>query len=65
MRTAVGALLCILAYVGIALAGPRLVGTDPRLLLVIVAACAVTIALWHTGFGPYARRRLEATRDPP
>jgi hypothetical protein len=64
-RTAVGALLCLLAYIGIAFAGPRLVGTDPQLLLAIVAVSAAGIAVWHKGIGPYARRTLEPTRDPP
>jgi hypothetical protein len=63
MRQAIGALLALGSYVGVAVAGPRLVGTNPRLLLVIVAACLLAVAAWHRGLGPRARRP-EPTRGP-
>jgi hypothetical protein len=63
VRQAIGALLALGSYVGVAVAGPRLVGTNPRLLLVIVAACLLAVAAWHRGLGPRARRP-EPTRGP-
>jgi hypothetical protein len=59
VQQAVGALVTLGAYVGIAFAGPRLVGTNPKALLAIVAACVVAVALWHRGRRPSLRRRAQ------
>ena len=56
---AVGALLTLGAYVGIAFAGPRLVGTNPQVLVVIVVACLVAVALG------IAAGRSRSAGDPP
>ena len=47
LRQAIGFLLTLAVYVGIAVAGPRLVGTNPRLLLVLFVAGVAVVALWH------------------
>jgi hypothetical protein len=62
LRQAIGALLTLGAYLGLALTGPGLVGTNPRLLLAIVAACLALATLWHTGFRPHGRTRPAPTR---
>jgi hypothetical protein len=46
---AVGGLLTFAAYIAAALAGPRLVGTSPQLLLILFAGLVVAIAAWHRG----------------
>jgi hypothetical protein len=46
-RQAAGGALTLAAYLAIAVTGPRLVGTNPRLLIVIVATCAVAVAASH------------------
>jgi hypothetical protein len=48
-REALGALLTLAASIGVAVAGPRLVGTNPELLVAIVAACILGLAVWHRG----------------
>jgi hypothetical protein len=60
LHQALGALVTLGAYVGIALAGPRLVGTDPKALLALVAVCVAAIVLWHRG-RPALPRRPEPT----
>jgi hypothetical protein len=48
---AAGAVLTLGAYIGIALAGPRLVGTEPALLAAIFLACIGAVAVWHRRLG--------------
>jgi hypothetical protein len=48
-RQAAGGAMTLASYIAIALAGPRLVGTNPELLLAVVAACALVIAMTHYG----------------
>ncbi len=52
-REAVGAALTLTAYIAIGLAGPRMVGTNPELLLAVVAACGLVIAMTHHGLRPH------------
>lgn len=52
---AVEALLALGAGVAIAFAGPRLVGTNPKLLVVIFVALFASVALWHGRFQPSRR----------
>ena len=47
MRQAAGGVLTLAAYVAVALSGPRLVGTNPQLLLIVVAICVLTVAASH------------------
>jgi hypothetical protein len=54
-RDAVAALLSLGAYLVIAFAGPRLVGTNPKLLIVLFVALLALVAVWHARFHP---RRL-------
>lgn len=44
---AVAALLTLGAGVAVTVAGPRLVGTNPKLLLLIVVALFASVAVWH------------------
>jgi hypothetical protein len=46
-REAAGGALTFAAYLTIAVTGPRLVGTNPRLLVIIFAACAVAVGAAH------------------
>ena len=55
IRDAVGALLALAASLAIAFAGPRLVGTNPELLILLFVALVAIVSLWHIGFHP---RRL-------
>ena len=52
---AVGAALTLALYVIIAFAGPRMVGTTPYLLVLLVAASFVAVATWHYRSGPLRR----------
>jgi hypothetical protein len=54
-REAVGGLLALAASLAIAFAGPRLVGTNPELLILLFVALVAIVSLWHVGFHP---RRL-------
>ena len=58
-REATGALLSLGAAVAIAFAGPRLVGTNPKLLVAIFAALCAGVALWHSRL--HARRQAQPT----
>ena len=56
---AAGGVLTLALYVTIALAGPRLVGTRPLLLVLLFIACVAAVGSWHyrpRPFGP-ARHR--------
>jgi hypothetical protein len=55
MREGVGALLCFGAYLVVAFGGPRLVGTDPKLLLVVLAVCLVFVLAWQRTCVPRVR----------
>jgi len=57
---AVAALLSLGAGLAIAFAGPRLAGTNPKLLIVVFVALFATVALWHGWSHP--RRRPQPTR---
>ncbi len=46
-RVATGALLTLAAALGIAFAGPRLVGTNPELLVLLFAGMLAILAVWH------------------
>lgn len=52
---AVEALLALGAAVAIGFAGPRLIGTNPKLLVLVLAALFAILALWHSRF-PQTRR---------
>jgi hypothetical protein len=62
VRDAVAALLALGAYLVIAFAGPRLAGTNPKLLIVLFLALLGIVTLWHVGF--HLRRRPQPTRGP-
>ena len=57
----VAALLALGAAVGIAVAGPRLVGTNPKLLVLVFCALFGSVAFWHARF--LAHRGPQATRS--
>ena len=50
LREAIGALLALGASLAIAFAGPRLVGTNPKLLLALLLGLLALLAVWHAGF---------------
>jgi hypothetical protein len=52
---AAGAVLTLALYVMLAFAGPRLVGTTPILLVLLLAASFVAVAAWHYRPGPLRR----------
>jgi hypothetical protein len=58
---AVAALLSLGAGIAIAVAGPRLVGTNPKLLLLIFVALFASVAVWHGWSHP--RRRPQPSRE--
>jgi hypothetical protein len=58
---AVEALLALGAALTIAFAGPRLVGTNPKVLVVVFAALVASVALWHGWSQP--RRPPQPTRE--
>jgi hypothetical protein len=49
-REAVGALLALAATLAIEISGPRLVGTNPELLVLLFVALLAAVAVWHAGF---------------
>ena len=57
VRDAVAALLSLGAYLVIAFAGPRLVGTNPKLLAAIFVALLAGVSLWHIGLHRGGRSR--------
>ena len=57
----VGALLAFASYVAIAIAGPRLVGTDPKLLIVLFLGLIAIVAAWRTRGRFHRPRRIERT----
>ena len=63
-RQAVGAGLALAGYVVIALAGPRLAGTDPKLLIALFAGVLAAVALWHGARWPHRRGRAAPTPGP-
>ena len=54
-REAAGAVLALAAALAMSFSGPRLVGTNPELLIVLFVALLAIVALWHARFHP---RRL-------
>jgi hypothetical protein len=54
---ALGSALTLAAYLAIAFAGPRLDGTNPRLLLVLFVACVAAVAVWHAAPAWAVRQR--------
>jgi hypothetical protein len=56
---AVGCALALALYVTVALAGPRLVGTRPLLLVLVLVACFAAVAAWHyrPGYSGLERQR--------
>jgi hypothetical protein len=50
VREAVGALLSFAATLAIEISGPRLVGTNPELLVLVFLALLAAVAVWHLGF---------------
>ena len=56
---AAGCALTLALYVTVALAGPRLVGTRPLLLVLLFVACFAAVGAWHyrPGFSGQARQR--------
>jgi hypothetical protein len=63
-RHAVGAVLALGGYVVIALAGPRLAGTNPKLLILLFVGILAAVALWHGARWPHRRGRAEPTPGP-
>jgi hypothetical protein len=63
-RQAIGAALALGGYVVIALAGPRLAGTDPKLLIALFVGIVAAVALWHGARWPHRRGRAEPTPGP-
>jgi hypothetical protein len=59
-RDAVAALLSLGAYLAIAFAGPRLVGTNPKLLAALFIALLAIVSLWHVRLHP--RRLIPRSR---
>jgi 4-amino-4-deoxy-L-arabinose transferase-like glycosyltransferase len=55
VREAVGALLSLAATLAIEISGPRLVGTNPELLVLVFLALLAALTLWHVRL-PVARR---------
>jgi hypothetical protein len=60
MRDTVAALLSLGAYLAIAFAGPRLVGTNPKLLAALFIALLAIVSLWNVGLHP--RRLIPRSR---
>jgi hypothetical protein len=58
----VAAALALGAYLAIAFAGPRLVGTNPKLLVALFVALLAVLAVWYGASHP--RRRPQPTRGP-
>jgi hypothetical protein len=58
---AIGALLSLAAYLTIAFAGPRLVGTNPKALIVLFVGLIAIVAIWHSVRLPRRRRHIERT----
>ena len=52
VRDAVAALLALGAYLTLAFSGPRLVGTNPKLLVVLLVALLAIVSLWHVALQP-------------
>jgi hypothetical protein len=61
-REAVAALLSLGGYLAIAFSGPRLVGTNPKLLIVLFLALVAIVAAWYAR--SHTRRRPQPTREP-
>ena len=59
-RDAVAALLALGAYLAIAFSGPRLVGTNPKLLALLVVGLLAVVSLWHVAGQP--RRLIPRSR---
>jgi hypothetical protein len=62
VREAIGSLLTLAAYVTIAFAGPRLVGTNPKLLVVLFVGLIAIVAIWQWSPWPLRRRSERTTR---
>jgi hypothetical protein len=58
---AIGALLTLAAYLTIAFAGPRLVGTNPKALIVLFVGLIAIVSIWHSLRRPNRRRHIERT----
>jgi hypothetical protein len=58
---AIGALLALAAYLTIAFAGPRLVGTNPKALIVLFVGLIAIVAIWHNWRRHNRRRHIERT----
>jgi hypothetical protein len=51
-REAIGGLLALGATLAIEISGPRLVGTNPQLLILLFVALLAAVTVWHAGFHP-------------